>query len=138
MINYRKCNIKSKFFVKWCIRTQFVGPNGYRVWTGKKRLTEEGGSQIIFVVKLKTLSYTREEAEQHREQLEPAAGFGESCGVGHGHEELGWWEIVLSESGLGSAFRKVFPASVVQPHELSGVFILVYSIPSQTGPSSPK
>lgn len=108
----------------------------------KKGLTEEGGSRIIFVVEVKTLSCTREEAEQHRAlQLEAAAGFGESFGVGHGHEELGWWWIVLAERPLGPlslALRKVLPASVVQPHELPGVFILVYSILSQPGASSPE
>lgn len=102
MVSYRKCNMKSNIFVQWCIRKQLVGANGYKEWTGKKGLTEEGGSQINFDVKLKTLSCIREEAEQHREQLEPAAGFGESCGVGHGHEELGRGEIVLAERGLGS------------------------------------
>lgn len=94
--------MKSKLFVQWCVSTQFVGANGYK---GKKGLTEEGGSQIIFVVKLK----------KTEKQLEPAAGFGENCSVGLAHEGLGWRGIVLAEGSLGSTFTKVFPASVVQP-----------------------
>lgn len=66
------CAVARKYTVCWC----------YEVWTGKKGLTGEGRAQIIFAVKLKTLSCTRGEAEQHRAlQLEPAAGLGGSSGV---------------------------------------------------------
>lgn len=58
----------------------------------QERVNRRGGITNNFCGKLKTLSCTRDEGEQHRAlQLEAAAGLGESCGVGHGQEELGWW-----------------------------------------------
>lgn len=116
--------MKSKLFVQWCVSTQFVGANGYK---GKKGLTEEGGSQIIFVVKLKKLK------NSWNQQLALVKA------VLWGLAMRGWvgGGLSLQKEAWDQPSQK-FPASLVQPYVLLGVFIFIYSIPSQTGPSWPE